>query len=126
MAEASKQLQEDLERALKLEMKAKSLADEAKKLKDKAYKELEEEGLLDPDTKAIGNVRLVLTPNRYFSEAKAHELAKLKKIPLKIIKQATVSKIDGTILKALVAPDIYETCMEEYPKKYKLGLKVND
>jgi hypothetical protein len=126
MTEASEQLQKDLADALKLEMKAKDLAAQASKLKEKAYKELQEEGLLDPDTKAIGNVRLVISPNRFFSEAKALELKKNGKIPAAKIKQATVSKIDGTILKALLEPALYEECMADHEKKYKLGLKVND
>lgn len=126
MAQPSEKLQKDILRALKLKQKAEAAKKEADAAVAEVYEELEQEGLLDPDTKAVGMVRTVIAPNRFFSEAKALELKNLKKIPASKIKQATVSKIDGSILKALIEPALYEQCMDSYSKKYKITLKVND
>ena len=94
---------------------AKRVADERKRALIKA---LEASGKWNPDTKAVGPVRLKITNNRFFDIETAEKIAGEE-----AVKKATVEVTDAKILKAMMTQNDIESAMKSYDNPYKLGLE---
>lgn len=107
------------ESALRADMAAKEATDKADELKTQFKEALAKTGKLNGDTKAVGNARTVISPNRRFSQKLAKELLTEDEI-------AKYSKtvIDPDLVKANVSPDVFALMQDD--NGWKLGLKVND
>lgn len=110
------------EQALRLQLKADEATAAATEAKDALYARLEEEHMLNQDTKGVGDlVRLSISPNRKFSVEKAEKL-----VTKKVLKECEVTKVDPTLLKRHLTPIQLEEAMEFYPRAWKLSLKIAD
>lgn len=94
---------------------AKRVADERKRALIKA---LEASDKWNPDTKAVGPVRLKITNNRFFDIKTAEKIAGEE-----AVKKATVEVTDAKILKAMMTQNDIEAAMKSYDNPYKLGLE---
>ena len=94
---------------------AKRIADEAK---EQLIKALEASGKWNPDTKAVGPVRLKITNNRFFDIETAEKIAGEE-----AVKKATVEVTDAKILKTMMTQNDIEAAMKSYDNPYKLGLE---
>lgn len=76
--------------------------------------------MFNPNTKALGDVKLTLSPNRYFDVDEALTL-----VTEKDILESTVEVIDNTLLKQHMTPIQLEKAMKSYDVPYKVALKPN-
>lgn len=121
MTQASRELQNLAHRALKLDQLKKEITEQAEAAKAAFIKKAREEDLFDQSTKAIGDVRTVFTPNRYFDLETAISL-----VDEEAIKESTVEIVDTKLLKQHMTPIQVEKAMKEYEIPLKVTLKVND
>ena len=121
MTQASRELQNLAFRALKLDQLLKDIAEQAAAAKAAFIKKAREEDLFDQSTKAIGDVRTVFSPNRYFDQETALSL-----VSEEAIKESTVEVVDTKLLKQHMTPIEVEKCMKDYEVPLKVTLKVND
>lgn len=105
-------------RALKADLKVKELTEAAKNIKIELKDALEAAGMYNPDTKAIGDVKFTISPNRFFDSAKAW--ASLSEEDQKA---TLVAKPDPALVKAHLTPIQLENFMVEYADPFKMGLK---
>lgn len=103
--------------ALQADFAAKEAADRQKAAKDALKKALEARGKLNQDTKAIGVVRTIIKKTRKFDPTLAKQLLTEEEI-------ARYSDINAALVKANVAPNVYE--MFQADQGYSLELKVAD
>jgi hypothetical protein len=124
MAHPTRKQIEQLEKlakiALRAEIKAKAAAAELSKAKNELIGALMDAGMFNKDTKAVGDVLTVITPNRYFNIDKAMTLV----TPQDIL-ESTVEVVDAKLLKQHMTPIQLEQAMEDYDVPFKLGLKPN-
>lgn len=80
---------------------------------------LEQEDMLSSDTKAIGDARLKIVPNRYFDLETAKGL-----LPKTVLKQCTVPTVDPKLVKMHLTGNQLEQSMKTYPKAWKVGISV--
>lgn len=121
MAQASRELEALAHRTLKLDQLKKEITEQYEAAKAAFIKKLKEEDLFDQSTKAIGDVRTVFTPNRYFDLDTALALADEE-----AIKESTVEIVDSKLLKDHLSKIEIEKCMKTYEVPLKVTLKVND
>lgn len=95
---------------------AKERADEAKALLIEALKA---EDMFNTSTKAVGNVRSKITPNRFFDADAAFE-----SLPKALQKQVMVTKPDANLIKANLTPIQKEQFMKDYAVPFKVSLDV--
>lgn len=76
--------------------------------------------MFNPNTKALGDVKLTLSPNRYFDVDTAMTL-----VTEKDILESTVEVIDNSLLKQHMTPIQLEQAMKSYDVPYKVALKPN-
>ena len=76
--------------------------------------------MFNPDTKALGDVKLTLSPNRYFDVDEALTL-----VTEQDILESTVEVIDNALLKQHMTPIQLEKAMKSYDIPYKIALKPN-
>lgn len=107
--------------ALQTKQKAEQAAEIAEAAKLAFLQQLINEDMFNPDTKAIGPVRLAITPNRYFDMDTALTL-----LPEEVIEECKVVIVDPKLLKENMTPKQKEAAMKSYEVPYKLGMKVND
>jgi hypothetical protein len=105
------------EEALKADLEAKEAADRQKAAKDAFKKALQDRGMLASDTKAVGPVRTIIKKTRRFSKTLAKQLLTPEEV-------AKYSDIDSALVKANVAPNVYEMFQED--QGFSLELKVAD
>jgi hypothetical protein len=114
--------QAELEKLAKIALRAQVKADAAKAELEKAKAELigalMDAGMFNKDTKAIGDVKTNITPNRYFDVDTALTL-----VTEKDIQESTVEVIDNALLKKHMTPIQLEQAMRDYEIPFKLGLK---
>lgn len=103
--------------ALQADLAAKEAADRQKAAKDALKKALQDRGLLKQDTRAVGVVRTIIKQTRRFSPALAKQLLTEEEI-------TRYSDISSALVKANVAPNVYEMFQED--QGYSLELKVAD
>ena len=121
VTQASRELQNLAHRALKLDQLKKEITEQAEAAKAAFIKKAREEDLFDTSTKAIGDVRTVFTPNRYFDQETALSL-----VSEEAIKESTVEVVDTKLLKQHMTPIEVEKCMMPYDVPLKITFKVND
>lgn len=121
MAQASRELEALAHRALKLDQLKKEVTEQAEAAKAAFIKKAREEDLFDTSTKAIGDVRTVFTPNRYFDLETAVSL-----VSEEDLKESTVEVVDAKLLKQHMTPIEVEKCMREFEVPLKVTFKVND
>lgn len=121
MAQASRELEALAHRALKLDQLKKEITEQAEAAKAAFIKKAREEDLFDPSTKAIGDVRTVFTPNRYFDLETAISL-----VSEEDLKDSTVEVVDAKLLKQHMTPIEVEKSMKEFEVPLKVSFKVND
>lgn len=116
----SKKLEQLALIALKAEMKSKEAAAAYKEAQLAFIEQAEAEGMLNPDTKAIGPVQTIITPNRFFDVDYAITL-----VSEADVLESTVEVVDAKLLKQHMTPIQTEQAMKFYPNPYKVGFKVN-
>lgn len=121
MTQASRELQNLAHRALKLDQLKKEITEQAEAAKAAFIKKAREEDLFDQSTKAIGDVRTVFTPNRYFDLETALSL-----VDEEDIEESKVTIVDPRLLKQHMTPIQLEKAMKTYDVPLKVTLKVND
>jgi len=121
VAQPSKKLEKLAHTALMLDLKFKEIESQAKQAKALLIKQLIAENMFDPSTKAAGDARLAITPNRYFDIETAKAL-----VTEEDIKESTVEVVDPALLKQHMTPLQLEKAMKSYDVPYKVGLKVNE
>ena len=121
MAKPSKKLEQLALQALRLKMKADEITAQAKEANAAFIKQLIAEDLFDQSTKAIGDVRTVFSPNRYFDLDTALSL-----VDEEAIKESTVEVVDAKLLKQHMTPIQVEKSMKDYDQPLKLGLRPNE
>jgi hypothetical protein len=121
MAQASRELEALAHRTLKLDQLKKEITEQYEAAKAAFIKKLKEEDLFDQSTKAIGDVRTVFTPNRYFDLDTALAL-----VDEEAVKESTVEVVDAKLLKQHMTPIEVEKCMVPYDVPLKVTLKIND
>lgn len=104
------------EEALEADLAAKEAVARQASTKAALKKALEDAGKLDGDTKAVGVVRTIIKRTRRFDAALAKELLTPEEV-------AKYSDISGALVKANVAPSVYE--MMQADTGYSLELKVD-
>ena len=115
--DADTELERLAEAALVADMNFKE-AETAKNDAKAAFKKaLEARGALNPDTKAVGVVRTIVKRMRRFDKSLASQLLTAEEI-------AKYSTIDSAVVKANVAPNVYE--MFQKDSGYSLEVKVAD
>lgn len=107
------------DRALELQIVADEAKERFEEAKTAFLTELKAQGKFDPSTKAIGNARIEIKPNRYFDVETA-----LTKVTKKVIKECEVAKVDPKLLKKHMTQIQIEESMKSYPQEFKVGLKV--
>lgn len=107
--------------ALKAKLAADSALEVAEAAKLAFMQQMIAEDMFNPDTKAIGPVKLAITPNRFFDMDTA-----LTFVDAEVIEACKVEIIDPKLLKENMTPKQKEAAMKSYEVPYKLGLKVND
>ena len=115
-----KELEKLAEIALRAQVKADAANAELTKAKSELIGALMDAGKFNKDTKAIGNVKLNITPNRYFDVDLAVTL-----VDEEAVKESTVEVIDAKLLKQHMTPIQQEKAMKSYDVPFKLGLKPN-
>ncbi len=105
------------EAALIADINAKEAAEVQKSAKEALKKALEARGMLNSDTKAVGVVRTIVKQVRRFDKSLASDLLTAEEI-------AKYSSIDSALVKANVAPNVYEMFQKDYG--YSLEVKVGD
>lgn len=106
--------------ALRAEIKAKAADAELKKAKAELIGALMDANMFNPDTHALGDAKLKITPNRYFDVETA-----LTFVTPKDVEESTVPVIDATLLKAHMTGIQIEKAMKSYEVPFKLGLSPN-
>ena len=106
--------------ALRAQLKWDAADAELKKAKTELIMALMDAGMFNKDTKAIGDVKTNITPNRYFDVDTALTL-----VSPEVILESTVEVIDSKLLQAHMTPIQKEQAMKDYPVPFKLGLKPN-
>jgi hypothetical protein len=121
---AKKPTQAELEKlasiALRAQIKFDAAEAELKKAKSELIGALMDAGKFNKDTKAIGDVKLNITPNRFFDVETAVTL-----VTKKDVLESTVKVIDATLLKQHMTPIQLEQAMKDHPVPFKLGVKPN-
>lgn len=115
-----KELEKLAEIALRAQVKADAANAELTKAKSELIGALMDAGKFNKDTKAIGNVKLNITPNRYFDVEEALTL-----VTPEDIEASTVEVVDAKLLKQHMTPIQVEKAMKSYDVPFKLGLKPN-
>lgn len=77
-------------------------------------------GMFNKDTKALGDVKLNITPNRFFDVDFAITL-----VDEEAIVESTVEVIDAALLKAHMTGIQIEKAMKNHEIPFKLGIKPN-
>lgn len=106
--------------ALRAEIKAKAATAELAKAKAELIGALMDYDMFNKDTKAIGDVKTSITPNRYFDIDEAMTL-----VTPEDILESTVEVVDAKLLKQHMTPIQLEKAMKDYDVPFKLGLKPN-
>jgi hypothetical protein len=104
------------EEALEADIAAKDAVAKQASTKAALKKALEEAGKLDSDTKAVGVVRTIIKRVRRFDAKLAEELLTPEEV-------AKYSAISSALVKANVAPTVYE--MMQADQGFSLELKVD-
>lgn len=104
--------------ALQADVELKEAKRVAEERKNALIKALEAAGKWNPDTKAVGPVRLKITNNRFFDIETAEKIAGEE-----AVKKATVEVTDAKILKAFMSQNDIEAAMKPHNNPYKLGLE---
>jgi hypothetical protein len=121
---AKKPTQAELEKlasiALRAQIKFDAAEAELKKAKSELIGGLMDAGKFNKDTKALGDVKLNITPNRFFDVETAVTL-----VTKKDVLESTVRVIDANLLKQHMTPIQLEKAMKDYPVPFKLGVKPN-
>lgn len=107
--------------ALAADIKAKEAKDYADEAKAIFVEALIAENKFNANTKAVGDVRVKLTPNRFFDAAAAFE-----SLDKKTQKAVLVTKPDPKLIQANITPVQKEQFMKDYAVPFKLGLDVLD
>jgi len=105
--------------ALKADMKAKEAVAAYKEAQLAFSEQAEKEGMLNPDTLAIGPVKTNITPNRFFDVDTAITL-----VTKKAVLESTVKVVDAKLLQQHMTPIQREQAMKFYPNPYKVGFAV--
>lgn len=106
--------------ALRAQIKCDAAVAELAKAKAELIGGLMDAGMFNKDTKAIGDVKTNITPNRFFDVDTALTL-----VSPEVILESTVEVIDNKILQQHMTPIEKEQAMKDYPVPFKLGLKPN-
>jgi hypothetical protein len=114
------QLEKLAEIALRAQIKAKAADAELKKAKAELVGGLMDAGMFNKDTRALGMVKLNLTPNRYFDVDFAITL-----VTEEDVKESTVEVVDAELLKQHMTPIQKERAMKDYPIAFKVALEPN-
>lgn len=113
----------ELERLAQLALDAKLVKDAAEeqydKRKDAFEAALEAAHRLNSDFKAVGHVKVNITPNNYFDQEKAISFLKPKDI-----KECTVPTLDNKLVKAHLTGIQLAECMKPHAKAWKVGFDV--
>jgi hypothetical protein len=121
---AKKPTQAELEKLASIALRAQIKADAANAELEKSKKELigalMDAGKFNKDTKAIGDVKLNITPNRFFDVEEALTL-----VTPEDIEESTIEVVDAKLLKQHMTPIQVEKAMKDYPVPFKLGIKPN-
>lgn len=120
MSKPSAKLEALALKALRAEIAAKKAQEEYKEAQLDFMVQAEQEGMLNPDTKAIGAVRTKITPNRYFDVDTAIEL-----VSEQDVLESTVEVVDAKLLKQHMTPIQLEQAMKTYANPWKIGFAVN-
>jgi hypothetical protein len=107
-------------KALRAEIAAKKAVADFEEAKLNFVEQAEKEQMLNPDTKAVGPVKLSITENRYFDLDTAITL-----VPEEVVEESKVTVVDTALLKQHMTPIQVQAAMKYHPKKYKVGFKVN-
>lgn len=118
--EASKKLELLVITALRAKVKADAAALAYKEAQKAVMSQLIEEDMFNPDTKAIGPVRLAITPNRYFDLDTAITL-----VSEDVVEECKVTVIDAKLLQENMTPKQKELAMKDHEVPLKLGFKVD-
>lgn len=105
------------EAALLADINAKEAAEAQKSAKDAFKKALEARQMLNSDTKQVGVVRTIVKATRRFDKTLAAQLLTEDEI-------AKYSSLDGALVKANVAPAVYEMFQRDYG--FSLEVKVGE
>lgn len=105
--------------ALAADIKAKEAKDYADEAKAIFVEALIAEGKFNANTKAVGDVRTKVTPNRFFDAEAAFE-----SLDKKTQKAVLVTKPDPKLIQANITPVQKEQFMKDYAVPFKLGLDV--
>lgn len=106
--------------ALRAQIKADAANAELAKAKSELIGGLMDANMFNNDTKALGDVKLNITPNRYFDVDEALTL-----VTPEDIEESTVEVVDAKLLKQHMTPIQVEKAMKSYEVPFKLGLKPN-
>lgn len=106
--------------ALRAQIKADAANAELAKSKAELIGALMDANMFNKDTKAIGDVKLNITPNRFFDVEEALTL-----VTPEDIEASTVEVVDAKLLKQHMTPIQVEKAMKSYEVPFKLGLKPN-
>jgi hypothetical protein len=117
--EASKKLEQLTLIALKAKIKAEQAAEAYKAAQKAVMAQLIEEDMFNPDTKAVGSVKLNITPNRYFDLDTAITL-----VTAEVVEECKVTIVDPKLLQENMTPKQKEAAMKSYEVPYKLGFAV--
>jgi len=121
---AKKPTQAELEKlasiALRAEIKHKAAKAELDKAKAELIGALMDAGRFNKDTRALGSVKLNITPNRYFDVETALTL-----VTPEDIEESTIEVIDAKLLQQHMTPIQKEKAMKDHPVPFKLGLEPN-
>lgn len=121
MTEASQSLKNLAARALKLKQLQDEITEQYKAAIAAFIAQAKAEDLFDQSTKAIGDVKTVFSPNRYFDLDTAIAIAGDE-----AVKESTVEVVDAKLLKDHMSKIQIEKCMRDYEVPLKVSLKVND
>lgn len=117
----SKKLEELALIALKLDIKKKEIEAQYKEAQLNFIEQAKAEGMLNPDTLAVGPVKTNITPNRFFDLDTAVTL-----VTKKDVLESTVKVVDPKLLKQHMTPIQLEQAMKYYEgNPYKVGFAVN-
>lgn len=106
--------------ALRAQIKADAANAELTKAKSELIGALMDANMFNADTKALGDTKLNITPNRYFDVDTAVTL-----VTEDDVKESMVEVIDAKLLKQHMTPIQLEQAMKSYEVPFKLGIKPN-
>lgn len=106
--------------ALRAQIKADAANAELKKAKSELIGGLMDANMFNSDTKALGDTKLNITPNRYFDVDEALTL-----VTPEDIEESTVEVVDAKLLKQHMTPIQVEKAMKSYEVPFKLGIAPN-